>query len=186
MTYRRRLQFIRSLFVAALLVGVSTLGLSVAPAASAAAYCGIHWGSLPKSGTGAGADDILAVRAGRHTCYDRLVIDLRKGASTYRVEYVPVVYQDPSGEPVDLAGGARLHIVLSGMVFASGAGAVTHPLLMPNVTGFRTFREVVLAGSFEGVTSFGLGVRARLPFRAFLLAGPGTNSRLVIDVAHRW
>jgi len=29
-------------------------------------------------------------------------------------------------------------------------------------------------------------VRARLPFRVFVLAGPGNGSRLVIDVAHRW
>ena len=42
------------------------------------------------------------------------------------------------------------------------------------------------AGSFEGRTSLGLGVRARLPFRVFSLAGPGDGSRVVIDVAHRW
>ena len=34
-----------------------------------------------------------------------------------------------------------------------------------NVTGFGTFRQVVAAGSFEGVTSFGLGVSYKLPFR---------------------
>ncbi len=32
----------------------------------------------------------------------------------------------------------------------------------------------------------GVGVRARLPFRMFSLAGPGTGSRIVLDVAHRW
>jgi hypothetical protein len=42
------------------------------------------------------------------------------------------------------------------------------------------------AGSFEGQTTLGLGVRARLPFRAFVLPGPGSGSRLVVDVAHRW
>ncbi|BAS14136.1 conserved hypothetical protein [Arthrobacter sp. Hiyo8] len=45
---------------------------------------------------------------------------------------------------------------------------------------------MAFAGSFEGYTSLGLGVRARLPFRVFTLAGPGTGSRLVIDVAHMW
>jgi hypothetical protein len=29
-------------------------------------------------------------------------------------------------------------------------------------------------------------VRARLPFRAFILDGPGEASRLVVDVGHRW
>lgn len=42
------------------------------------------------------------------------------------------------------------------------------------------------AGTFEGYTSLGLGVRARLPFRVFALDGPGDGSRLVVDVAHRW
>ena len=51
---------------------------------------------------------------------------------------------------------------------------------------FRTFRQVASGGSFEGYTTVGLGVRARLPFRMFVLRGPGSGSRLVIDVAHRW
>jgi hypothetical protein len=50
-----------------------------------------------------------------------------------------------------------------------------------NVAGYRTFRQVAWAGSFEGYTTAGLGVRARLPFRVFTLPG-----RLVVDVAHRW
>jgi hypothetical protein len=54
------------------------------------------------------------------------------------------------------------------------------------VTGYSTFRQVAYAGSFEGQTTIGLGVRARLPFRVFILEGPGTGSRLVIDVAHYW
>jgi hypothetical protein len=55
-----------------------------------------------------------------------------------------------------------------------------------DVTGFRTFRQVAYLGGFEELTQLGLGVRARLPFRVFLLDGPGDGSRLVIDVARRW
>src|SRR5699024_12299625 len=55
-----------------------------------------------------------------------------------------------------------------------------------DVTGYATFRQVAFTGSFEGQTLIGLGVRARLPMRAFVLDGPGDGSRLVIDVAHRW
>jgi hypothetical protein len=55
-----------------------------------------------------------------------------------------------------------------------------------NVAGYSTFRQVAFTGSFEGQTLIGLGVRARLPMRAFVLDGPGDGSRLVIDVAHRW
>jgi hypothetical protein len=52
------------------------------------------------------------------------------------------------------------------------------------VTGFRTFRQVVSAGSFEGITTIGRGLRAKRPFRVLVLSGPGRGWRLVIDVAH--
>jgi hypothetical protein len=60
------------------------------------------------------------------------------------------------------------------------------PARAVNVTGFRTLRQVAFLGTHEAQTQIGLGVRARLPFRVFLLAGPGNGSRLVVDVAHRW
>jgi hypothetical protein len=58
-----------------------------------------------------------------------------------------------------------------------------------DVNGFRTFRQVAWAGSFEGTSSIGLGVRARLPFRVIAITGlPHTanGTRVVIDVAHQW
>ncbi|MCA1703043.1 MAG: hypothetical protein LC808_07125, partial [Actinobacteria bacterium] len=55
-----------------------------------------------------------------------------------------------------------------------------------NVAGYSTLRDVVYAGCFEGRTSVGVGVRARLPFRVFMLAGPGSGGRIVLDIAHRW
>ena len=55
-----------------------------------------------------------------------------------------------------------------------------------NVAGYRTFRQVAWAGDFEGQTTIGLGVRARLPMRAFVLSSPDGGHRVVVDVAHRW
>ena len=58
-----------------------------------------------------------------------------------------------------------------------------------DVSGFSTFRQVAWGGSYEGKTTLGLGVRARLPFRVLVLAGaPGypDGARVVIDVAHAW
>jgi hypothetical protein len=55
-----------------------------------------------------------------------------------------------------------------------------------DVIGFRTFRQVAFLGTYESQTEIVIGVRARLPFRALLLAGPDHRSRLVIDVAHHW
>jgi hypothetical protein len=150
--------------------------------ASAADSCAVTWGSLPKAvGTGGSLDELTGLRAGRHECYDRLVIDASGPTAGYSVQYVDEVTMDGSGFPVPLRGGARLLIV---------DRAPMDPPATPgeaaDVTGFSSFRQVAWAGSFEGQTSFGLGVRARLPFRVLALAGPGSGSRLVIDVAHHW
>ena len=53
-------------------------------------------------------------------------------------------------------------------------------------SGDGTGGESAWGGSFEGVTTIGLGVRAKLPFRVFTLKGANNVSMLVIDVAHRW
>ncbi|HYQ74678.1 AMIN-like domain-containing (lipo)protein, partial [Cellulomonas sp.] len=47
-----------------------------APAASAHPYCGQVWGSLAKGVPGMSAGQLTNVRAGRHDCYDRLVLDV--------------------------------------------------------------------------------------------------------------
>jgi hypothetical protein len=60
------------------------------------------------------------------------------------------------------------------------------PARLVDVGGWSTFRQVAMAGSFEGQTTIGLGVRARLPMRAYRVDGPGHCQRLVIDVAHHW
>jgi hypothetical protein len=164
-----------------------------APAASSvsttdAPYCGISWGSLAKRGGSMTTAPIWDVRAGRHGCYDRLVVDIGGNAAGYRVGYVTSVAQDGSGKAVPLRGGAKLQIIVLAPVYTSSA-ANTFPATrseLVDVSGFATFRQVAGAGSFEGQTTIGLGVRARLPFRVFALTGPGSESRLVIDVAHHW
>ena len=164
------------------------LGLAAATApaavgastASAAPYCGITWGSLAKTSTTMKATSLTGVRAGRHDCYDRLVIDHKGPATGYDVRYVSQVTQDGSGLPVAVAGGAKLQVV-------DRATRNTTAPAMPNVTGYTTFRQVKWAGSFEGQSTVGLGVRARLPFRVFTINETATGtSRLVIDVAHQW
>ncbi|HZI96252.1 MAG TPA: hypothetical protein VFD41_01865 [Actinomycetales bacterium] len=92
---------------------------------------------------------------------------------------------DGSGEVVPVRGGARLEVIAR--VPARGTDAIFLPSgELVDVRSYRTFRHVAWAGSFEGQTTVGLGVRARLPFRVFVLDGPGGGSRLVVDVAHRW
>jgi len=194
---RSSLRRLAVLATAAVTVAAAALTLTTSAEASATPYCGITWGSLAEQGSASGAVPgalLDNVRAGRNTCFDRLVVDVRGPAAmnSWHVGYVPQVTADASGRPVSLRGGAFLQI---------GLGASDHTLSgtptyspsnrreLVDVTGYRTFRQVAWAGSSEGMSSIGLGVRARLPFRVFPLAGiPGsaTGTRLVIDVANSW
>jgi hypothetical protein len=56
-------------------------------------------------------------------------------------------------------------------------------ILLPDVRTPRcpNLRQIKLAGDFEGVVTFGLGLRRKTGFRVFRLTGP---RRIVIDVAH--
>jgi len=170
---------------------VAGLGL-VAPTVAQAEtpYCGIVWGSLPETAGSLSVPPLINVRAGQHECYDRLVLDIGGAASGYDVRYVTAVRDQGAGNVVPLRGGAFLEIVLMNPAYDVYTGQPTYmpanPQELVNVYGWRTFRQVASGGTFEGYTTIGLGVRARLPFRVFTLAGPGGNSRVVIDVAHRW
>lgn len=168
--------------VAALAAGMALIASPAAigaGTASAAPSCGITWGSLPKTSAPFAVGRVDGVRAGRHACFDRLVIDMSGRPTGYDVRYVSTVTADGSGFPVPVAGGARLAVVVH-------QGATTIPS-MPSVAGFTTFRQVKWAGSFEGYTTLALGVRARLPHRVFTIHDVATNrSRLVVDVAHTW
>jgi hypothetical protein len=185
----------RRLLILAVTTALGALvALLTAPSAQAA-YCGITWGSLPKGTSGAApaSNHLTDVRAGRHACYDRLVVDLAgaTGFDAYDVRYVTRVTQDGSGAVVPLRGGAALRIVVHANPYDQ-AGHVTYAPTnrseLVNTTGYRTFRQVAWAGGFEGQTTIGLGVRARLPFRAFTVPGPAGSGivRVVVDVAHLW
>ena len=172
------------LLLTALLAAAAVL----VPAAGAAAHrvaCPTGWGSLPERDLRGSMAAVTGVRTGRHACFDRLVLDVDGDLRGYAVRYVPVVRADGSGIPVPVRGGARLEVIATAGVVPTDAW-FRHNGQLSDVRGYRTLRQVAWAGSFEGQTTIALGVRARLPFRVFVLDGPGDGSRLVVDVAHRW
>ncbi len=177
--------------VAPLAATAAPTGAATAAAtASSASACPTGWGSLAKTAAPMSTAPLTGVRAGRHDCFDRLVLDVGPGAVRgWTVQYVDAVRQDGSGTVVPTRGGAAISVVAHVPAYDSSGRATYAPRdrseLAP-VAGYRTFRQVVWAGSYEGYTTVGLGVRARLPFRVFALDGPGTSSRLVVDVAHTW
>ncbi|MET1022453.1 MAG: hypothetical protein ABWX69_09675 [Arthrobacter sp.] len=172
----------------AILLAVGS-GLVAPGPASAAPYCGLAWGSLVKADPAMSQAQVTNVRTGQHYCFDRLVIDLNGAVGGYTVRYVPQVTQDGSGNPVPLRGQAFLQVTVNAPAYDNNGNATYKPAdqnELADVSGYQTFRQVAWAGSFEGYSNVGLGVRARLPFRVITLAGPDTGSRLVIDVAHFW
>jgi hypothetical protein len=162
---------------------------AVAASPAAATVCEAPWGSLPKTAPWVTGGPVTNVRSGPQDCFDRLVIDLAGPPAGFAVKYVDQVRADGSGNVVPVRGGAKLQVTISSPSYDDNGNPTyrpANPRELTDVTGYRTFRQVVSAGSFEGMSDFGLGVRAQLPFRAFVLAGPGTSSRIVIDVAHLW
>lgn len=171
--------------VPAAAVAVPTL----ADASTTTTTCLTGWGSLPEASSYRGAGQLTNVRTGQHDCFDRIVFDVKGKPSWHRVQYVPNVYTSGQGALVPLRGGAKVEIILSVPSYDDAGNSTylpANPQELTNVSGYRTFRQVAAAGSFEGETTIGLGVRARLPFRVFTLTGPGNNSRIVLDVAHHW
>lgn len=157
----------------------------LAPAtASAAPYCGITWGSTAKSASPTGSGELTGLRTGRHDCYDRLVFDTTGPADGYWVSYVAEMTEDASGHVIPLRGGAKLSVSVQAPSYDENGAQTYHysnRSELSDVTGYRTFRQVAYAGSFEGMTTVGVGVRARLPFRVLTLP-----DRIVVDVAHAW
>ncbi len=159
-----------------------------APAAPAAARsCGRAFTLGATSHRATRSRPLVDVRAGRHTCYDRLVLEFRGPVDGYAVKYVRQVSEDGSGRRVPLAGGAKLQVTVVAPAYDAKGNATFTPAdraRVVDVTGYAALRQVAWAGSFEGYTTLGVGVRRALPFRVLVLPGPGGHTRVVVDVAH--
>jgi len=154
---------------------------------SSATKCGASFTLGGKSHKSSKSRPLVDVRAGKHACYDRLVLEFRGPVNGYNIRYVKKVYQDGSGKPLPLAGKAALQVTVKAPAYDSNGDPTydpADPAHVVDVSGFQSFRQVAWAGSFEGYTTLGVGVRRGLPFRVLVLSGPGKHSRIAIDVAH--
>ena len=177
---------------AALLAAVATAGAltatTVTATPAAASHCSVTWGSTPEStGDPTSSGFLTDLRAGRHACFDRLVVDFAGKIKNYDVHY-GAVYEPGTGDRIPLRG-TDMHVEVYAPAYDGNGSATYDPANdseAVDVSGFRTFRQVAWGHSFEAQSTIGLGVRDRLPLRTFIADGPGTGSRLVIDVAHAW
>jgi hypothetical protein len=137
--------------------------------------------TAPRSSPGSGTTQAQAsaVTAACHARFDRFVVRLAGGTPGYDVRYVRRVRSDGSGAVVPLVGKRRVRVLLRNARAHTASGAATLPhVLTPRCPGLR---QVKLAGDFEGVVTFGLGVARPTGFRVFRLTGP---ARVVVDVRH--
>lgn len=176
--------------VAVLATLAATVGASAPATATSAPYCGITWGSGDRAAGTLSSAPLIDVRTGRHDCHDRVVFEFAGPVDGYTVAYGET-WTDGEGLPLSpyTAGGALLRVSLRAPAYDNAhVGTVPYRVgdHTANVLRHRTLRDVVFGGSFEGYTTFAVGVRARLPYRVFVLPGPGTHSRIVLDVAHQW
>ncbi|MFF3335319.1 hypothetical protein ACFYWX_38245 [Streptomyces sp. NPDC002888] len=179
-----------ALMTATLAVAAVPAEAAPATATKAATTCPTGWGSIDKTHTASTAKPLRNIRTGSHDCYDRMVFDV-PGAGTgelgYSVGYVDHLYQDGSGRLIPVSGGAIIEVRVHAPAYDPETGKPTYPgvsgraLPGVNLTGYRTFKDAKYAGSFEGDTQIGIGVRARLPFRVLVL-----TDHIVVDVAHTW
>lgn len=122
---------------------------------------------------------LTQISATHHAGHDTLVFRFSGGLpAKYSARYVPRVIADASGKPVNVVGSARLLVRFSPAVGHNAQGHVTYGATQRTYS-LPDIIQVVNAGDFEGVLSFGVGLARSEPFRVYTLTRP---SRVVIDV----
>lgn len=131
----------------------------------------------PASDAAAPTPTLVGIRAAHHPGFDRVVFEFAGSVpSSHRVRYVDRLIGDASGLPVRVAGRAILQVRFE-PADAHNAKRATAParkaFALPNVM------TTVIAGDFEAVTTYGIGLAKRTRFDVFTLRNP---SRVVVDV----
>lgn len=122
---------------------------------------------------------LVAVRAADRDGRDRVVFEFRGGLPAKRqVGYVDRLFADGSGRRVRIAGQALLRVRFEPAQAHTDDGSPTAAprrvaYALPNVM------TAVRAGDFEAVTTYGIGLARRTPFRVTTLQGP---PRVVVEV----
>jgi hypothetical protein len=135
--------------------------------------------SAKTSAARGGQAEVFNAAAACHPTFDRFVIRARSATPGYDVRYVNRIFADGSGDPVTLLGTKRIRV----LVRDARGHTQSATNLLPKVITPRcsNLLQIKNAGDFEGLVTFGFGLRRKTGFRVFRLTGP---TRIVIDVAH--
>jgi hypothetical protein len=160
--------------------GATVIAVTASLCLATAAFGLPPFSTAPKTASGSGGQaELFAIATGCHATFDRFVVRARLATPGYSVRYVSKVVADGSGKTVQLLGTKRIHVVVrDARAHTSGGGSLLPGTLTPLCSNLR---QAKLAGDFEGVVSFGLGLRRKTGFRVFRLSAP---TRIVVDVLH--
>lgn len=148
------------------------------------------WTNLGPKGTGEAHApenaEVVSVRVGQHACFDQITIEIATSAAIgSHVEYTANPAQDGSGFPPNppITGGA----VLQASVFAPSEhlkqSSQPYEYAPSYFAGWGALREVRYGVSFEGSTSFFIGVVSDNAFRMRSWDDNGTR-KIIIQIAH--
>src|SRR5215212_5886665 len=123
---------------------------------------------------------LVAIRAASHPKetpkYERVVFEFSGPVPYLRIEYVTELIADGSGAPVRITGKAFLSVQFTPAQAHDDRKRVTAPnninLKLPLI------KQIVSAGDFEGVVTYGIGLTRKTETRIITLGNP---LRVVID-----
>ncbi len=126
----------------------------------------------PASASALPAGTLAEVRTASHADHDRLVFQFygRQAPRTHVDGYLDRVTEDPSDRPVALAGQAFLRVVFDGARFDTGPRRFA--------PGYPLLKEIALAGDFEAVLSWGVGLSRPAGVTVTTLTDP---ARVAVD-----
>lgn len=135
--------------------------------------------------TGGGSTEranIVDVRVGEHTGFDRIVFEFEGGIPEYEIEEAsPPFIEDPRGEEVEVRGDAHLQLTLRGGTKQGDDGTSTYPGRTTFYAGFRQLVQLEETSDFEAQAIWVIGMSGDTCVRVLTLSGP---DRLVIDLEH--
>jgi hypothetical protein len=117
---------------------------------------------------------LVAIRAAYHSeispKYDRVVFEFTGPVPYLRIEYVNQLIADGSGAPVRMTGRAILQVQFTPARAHNDRGQAT----APNTMNLRLYlvKQVVSAGDFEGVVTYGIGLARKAEIRVITLGNP--------------
>lgn len=109
--------------------------------------------------------------------YDRIVFDFHGPVPLIQIQYINTLIADGSGLPIPIMGNAILHMHFSPAHAHDDSGRATAPGRV--AANLPIAKEIVRAGDFEAVVTYGIGLSKKAEIRILTLSD---ESRVVVDV----